>query len=452
MEKISEGQYDEMTGQPITKLLLKLSVPAILSMMITNIYNIVDTAFVGLLGTSESGATGVVFSFMSILQAVAFMCGQGSGSILARKLGKKEADEATETASTGFFLSFALGLLLSILTFIFIKPLLYILGSTDTIYPYAKIYITYIALAAPFFTSSLTLNNILRYEGKAKFGTVGMMIGAVLNIALDAIFMFGFSMGIGGAALATAISQLVSFCVLLYMFISGRTQTKISVKHIARASTVHFNILATGFPSCLRQALTSVASMLLNQCARVYGDAAVSAFSCVSKISFFSMAIAIGIGQGFQPISSFNYGAGKTSRVKKAFFTAILAEEIVLFVLSIPMYIFAPVLITLMRNDPAVIEIGVRVLRLTCIGTLFLPIGMMIEMGFQSIGSKFLAAICSSFRSGIVLIPTLLILAKYRGLAGVQEAQPLSYVIAFVICLFFCKVYLKKLSSGGIAE
>lgn len=447
-QKTAGAQFEKMTGEPITKLLIKLSIPAIISMMITNIYNLVDTAFVGQLGTSESGATGVVFSFMSILQAVAFMCGQGSGSILARRLGKKELNEATEVASTGFFLSFTLGLILSILTFIFMKPLLWVLGSTDTIYPYAKTYITYIAIAAPFFTSSLTLNNILRYEGKAKLGTVGMAVGAVLNIGLDALFIFPLKMGIRGAALATAISQFISFAILLYMFISGRTQTKISVKFLAKNKEVPFNVLATGFPSCLRQALTSVASMLLNQCARVYGDAAVSAFSCVSKISFFSMAIAIGIGQGFQPISSFNYGAKKTERVKKAFFTAILAEEIVLGVLAVPMFIFAPELIMLMRNDPAVIEIGTRVLQLTCVASLFLPVGMMTEMGYQSIGSKLLAAICSSMRSGVVLIPTLLILAKSRGLAGVQEAQPLSYVIAFAICLVFTKILLSKLSAS----
>lgn len=452
IEKTQDVQYEEMTDKPVSRLLLKLSVPAIISMMITNLYNIADTAFVGLLGTSESGATGVVFSFMSILQAVAFMCGQGSGSILARRLGTKNLKEATESASTGFFLSFSLGLLISILTFIFMDPILWILGSTKTIYPYAKTYIIYIALAAPFFTSSLTLNNILRYEGKAKLGTVGMTVGAVLNVGLDALFIFIFKMGIAGAALATAISQVVSFCILLSMFIWGKTQTKISFKHIAKSRFVHFSILATGFPSCLRQALTSISSMLLNQCAKVYGDAAVSAFSCVSKISFFSMAIAIGIGQGFQPICSFNYGAKRHERVKKAFIGSIVAEETVLFVLSIPMFIFAPQLIMLMRNDPAVIEIGVRALRLTCISSLFLPFGMMTEMGFQSIGSKFLATLCSSLRSGVVLIPTLLILASTRGLAGVQEAQPLAVVIASAIALIFYKKFLNKLSAEKLPE
>lgn len=448
-EAASTAQYEKMTEEPISRLLLHLSVPAILSMLITNFYNLVDTAFVGVLGTSQSGATGVVFSFMSILQAVAFMCGQGSGSILSRELGKRNGKSATEVASTGFFLSFGLGLLLSILTFIFMDPLLWLLGSTETIYEYAKTYIIYIALAAPFFTSSLSLNNILRYEGKAKYGTVGMMVGAVLNIALDAIFIFVFSWGIAGAAIATAISQVVSFVILLYMFVSGRTQTKISLKYIAKNRFIPLNILATGFPSCLRQGLNSISSMLLNQCAKVYGDAAVSAFSCVSKISFLATAVAIGIGQGFQPISSFNYGAEKRDRVKRAFFTAIIAEEAVLILLSIPMYIFSPELIKFMRNDPEVIEIGVRALRLLCLAAVFLPLGMMTEMAYQSIGSRVLAAVCSSFRSGIVLIPTLLVLARLRGLSGVQEAQPLSYVIAFLISLIFCTVYLKRLGSGA---
>ncbi len=441
------SQFLEMTERPIEQLLIKLSIPAIISMMITNIYNIADTAFVGMLGTSPSGATGVVFSFMAILQAVAFMCGQGAGSIMSRRLGAKKLNEATEYSSTGFFLSFGLGVLLCAGTFAFMPWLLQILGSTDTIYPYAKVYITYIAVAAPFFCSSLTMNNLLRYEGKAKLGSVGMMIGALLNILLDPILMFGLNLGIAGAGIATAFSQIVSFAVLLFMFVSGKTQTKISIKYISREIGAYLNIAATGFPSLLRQGLASVSGMLLNQSARVYGDAAISAFSAVSRVSFFSMAIAIGIGQGFQPISSFNFGAGKRERVKKAFWTAMAYEEIVLFVLSVPMFIFAPELIRMMRNDPEVIEIGKRALKLMCVASIFIPPTMMVEMGFQSIGARLLATISSSLRSGILLIPSLLILANTRGLSGIQEAQPLSFVLSFMACIFLCRIYLNKLKD-----
>lgn len=440
-------QYEKMTQQPISKLLLGLSAPTIISMMVTNIYNIVDTAFVGRLGTSQSGATGVVFGFMAILQAIAFMCGQGAGSIMSRKLGAKDIDAATKYTSTGFFLSFLLGGITGILGLIFIKPLLYVLGSTATIAPYAKIYISYILVSGPFFTSSFTMNNLLRYEGKAKFGTIGMMTGAVLNIGLDALLMFVFKLGIAGAGIATAVSQLVSFCILLSMFLRGKTQTKISIRYVAKDAHTLWNVVATGFPSLIRQGLNSIATMLLNQFAGIYGDQAVAAMSIVSRISFFSMAVAIGIGQGFQPISSFNYGAGKKKRVRKAFWGAFWAAEVTLAIISIPIFIFAGPLIKQLRDDPNVIVIGIRALRLMCIGQLFVPLSMMVEMGFQSTGAKLLATVSSSLRSGIIFIPTLIFLVYTRELAGIQEAQPVSFVITFVFCLLFCKIFLSRVQS-----
>lgn len=446
-KELQQNQFKKMTEQPIRKLLVQLSVPTIISMMVTNIYSIVDTAFVGTLGTSQSGATGIVFGFMAIIQAVAFMCGQGAGSIMSRKLGEKNREEATMYSSTGFFLSFGLGVIMGIGTFVFMTPLLRILGSTDTIMPYAKTYVSYIAVAAPFFTSSLTMNNLLRYEGKAKLGTVGMMTGAFLNIALDALLISGFHMGIEGAGIATASAQFVSFCILLYMFVSGKTQTRIGISYLTGGMQVIWNVIATGFPSLLRQGLNSIATMLLNRCAGIYGDAAVAAMSCVSRIAFFSMAVAIGIGQGFQPISSFNLGAGKKQRVRKAFWTALWGEELVLFVLAVPMMIYAAPLVQSLRDDVEVIGIGVRALRLMCASQLFIPLTMMVEMGFQSMGEKALASFCSSLRSGLLFIPSLLILVNLRGLEGVQEAQPLSMVLSFVVGIFLCRIYLNRLKD-----
>ena len=442
--ELQQKQYEKMTTEPVGKLLFTLSVPTIISMMVTNIYNLVDTAFVGTLGTSESGATGIVFSYMAILQAVAFMCGQGAGSIMSRKLGAKDLEEASKYSSTGFFLSFGLGLLMAVFSFLFLEPLLYLLGSTKTIAPYAGTYIFFILLAAPFFTSSLTMNNLLRYEGKAKLGTIGLMIGALINIGADMVLSFGCRLGIAGAGIATAGSQVVSFCILLSMFLRGKTQTRISVKYVARDVQTVWNVVATGFPSLLRQTLNSVAAMLLNKASGVYGDEAVAAMSIVSRVSFFPMAVAIGIGQGFQPISSFNFGAGKIGRVRKAFWSALTGAECVLFLISIPIFLFAGPIVGQMRNDPQVIELGIRALRLMCVGQLFVPLTMMVEMGFQSIGEKLLASLGSCLRSGLVFIPTLQILKKVRGLAGVQEAQPLSFVVTFVVCLFLCRIYLKR--------
>ena len=443
--ELQKKQFGKMTTEPVGKLLFTLSVPTIISMMVTNIYNLVDTAFVGTLGTSESGATGIVFGYMAILQAVAFMCGQGAGSIMSRKLGARDIEEATKYSSTGFFLSFVLGLVMAVLSLVFMKPLLYLLGSTETIVPYAGTYIFYILLSAPFFTSSLTMNNLFRYEGKAKFGTIGLMIGAVINIFGDIILMFGLKLGITGAGISTAVSQIISFSILLSMFLRRKTQTWISIKYVARDWKTVWNIIATGFPSLLRQALNSIAAVLLNKTAGVYGDEAVAAMSIVSRISFFPMAVAIGIGQGFQPISSFNFGANKKNRVRKAFWTALAGEECVLTLISVPIYIFAGTLVQQLRDDPQVIELGIRALRLMCVGQLFVPLTMMVEMGFQSIGEKMLASFGSCLRSGLLFIPTLLILKRARGMSGVQEAQPLSFVLTFIVCLFLCRIYLKHL-------
>lgn len=440
-------QFEKMTTEPVGKLLFQLSIPTILSMMVTNIYNIVDTAFVGVLGTSQSGATGIIFGYMAILQAVAFMCGQGAGSIMSRKLGEKKLEEATKYTSTGFFMSFFLGLMIALVSFLFIDPLLSWLGSTKTIAPYAKTYLIYILISASFFTSSLTMNNLLRYEGRAKLGTIGLMVGAVLNICGDAILMFGFKLGITGAGISTAVSQLISFLILLSMFLFGKAQTKISVKYISKNIRDLWEIAATGFPSLLRQGLNSLATILLNSASGIYGDEVVSAMSAVSRISFFPMAVAIGIGQGFQPISSFNYGANKKKRVRKAFWYAFAGAELSLILISIPVYIYSDVMIQVLRNDPQVIKVGMRALQLMCIGQFFVPLTMMVEMGFQSTGEKLLATFTSSLRSGLLFIPTLHVLAKARGVSGIQEAQPISFAFTFLVCVILCRIYLKKLEA-----
>ncbi|MDO4467991.1 MAG: MATE family efflux transporter [Bacillota bacterium] len=438
-------QYIKMTTKPIPSLIGGLAVPTILSMLVTNIYNMVDTAFVGLLGTSASGAVGVVFGYMAILQAVGFMCGQGAGSVMSRKLGAQNLDGATRYSSTGFFFSFGFGLVISIGSFLFLDPLISLLGSTKTIAPYAKTYISYIILAAPFLTASLTMNNLLRYEGRAKLGTIGLMTGSILNIFGDALFMFGMNMGIAGAGLSTCLSQIVSFSILIFMFLSGKTQTKLHWKFVAKELHTYNIIFTCGFPSLLRQSLASISTMLLNGCSAVYGDEAVAAMSIVSRISFFVLSIALGMGQGFQPVSSFNYGAGKYSRVRKGFWFTLFVAEILLISIAIPVYIYAGSCVQIFRDDPTVISYAIRALRLQCITLPALPLTMMVEMGFQSTGQRLLASIASSLRSGIIFIPTLVFMAKWRGLAGIQEAQPLAYVLSIPFCIYFIYIFLKNM-------
>ena len=439
------AQYQKMTQTPVSLLIIKLGVPTILSMLITSIYNMADTYFVGQLGTSASGAIGIVFGLMAILQAFGFMFGHGAGSILSRKLGEKVTDSASRFASTGFFLSLLFGLLIGIFGLLFITQLMYLLGSTDTILPYAKQYATYILLAAPFMTGSCVLNNILRYEGRAAFAMIGLVSGGLLNIALDPLFIFVFHMGTAGAGAATAISQCVSFFLLLLMFLLRRTQSRLSVRFISRRFSDIGNIIATGFPSLIRQGLGSISTMLLNGQAAVYGDAAVAAMSIVNRISMLIFSVGLGIGQGFQPVAAFNYGAGKFSRVRKGFWFTAAAGEILLGTAAVFCFLFATPLITLFRNDPAVISFGVPALWFQCAACLFQPFAVCTNMLFQSIGKSGLASLLSSLRNGTFFIPLILLLPALYGTLGVQITQAAADVLSFFVCVPLLLRYFKHL-------
>ena len=441
----ASSQYNRMTEESIPRLIVRLSIPTILSMLVTNIYNLVDTAFVGQLGTSESAAVGIVFGFMSILQAVGFMFGQGAGSITARLLGARDDRNASRVASTGIVCSVLLGAIISLTAFPLHHWIILTLGSTETIYPHARSYLLTILFAAPFMTGGYTLNNLLRYEGKASLGMIGLMSGAILNIALDPILMFVLHMGVAGAALATAASQVISFLILLSMFLRGRTVTRLSLKQFDPRPRVIGDIMTTGLPSMLRQVLNSVASILLNSSAAVYGDAAVAAMSIVGRISFFVFALALGIGQGFQPVCAYNSGAKKYLRLRSAYRVTVMLSEAILIVSAVLTLLFSGNLIAVFRNDPDVISIGTRALQLQMITILFLPFSMSTEMLYQSTGHRLGASFLSSARSGLFFIPSLILLSRLRGLAGIQEAQPLAYLLAFPLALFFMLRFMRRL-------
>lgn len=424
------SQFDRMTQTPVSRLVITLSVPTIISMLITNVYNLVDTAFVGQLGNAASGAVGIVFGFMAVLQAVGFLFGNGAGSIIARLLGAKDEAQASKTASTAFFSSLFFGMLVSVSCAFVLTPLVMILGSTETIAPFAKTYISYILIAAPFITASFTMNNILRYEGKAMLGMIGLGTGAVLNIAGDPILMFGCKMGIAGAGLSTCISQLIGFLVLLSMFLFGKTQCRLSAKLIKPKSFPE--ILATGLPSLLRQGLNSLSTVVLNDCSAIYGDAAVAAMSIVSRVIFFTFSFALGVGQGFQPVCGFNYGAQKYGRVKAAFRFTVILSEIIIVMMSAVLLLFPGNIIRLFRDDSTVVAFGTRALILQAVAQLVLPFCMVTEMTLQSAGKKFGASLLSILRNGLFFIPMLLILSQLRGFNGIQEAQPLATVLAVI--------------------
>ena len=295
-------QYHKMTETPIPRLILSLAAPTILSMLITSIYNLADTFFVGRISTSASGAVGVVSSLMAIIQALGFMLGHGSGTIISRRLGSQDTHAATRFASTSFFTALAFGVVLAVVGLATLPRFMMLLGSTDTILPHASAYARPILFAAPLMMSSLVMNNILRYEGKANLAMVGLVTGGLLNIALDPLFMFALGLGTAGAGIATALSQTISFGILLYMFLRGKTVSQFRLSAVTREPREFLQILAGGAPSFGRQGLNSIGGMLLNIAARSYGDAAVAGMSIVSRIFMFILSVAIGVGQGLQPV------------------------------------------------------------------------------------------------------------------------------------------------------
>lgn len=450
MSKVTNKQshYERMTTAKEGPLIIKMAIPSIVTMLVTNVYNMADTAFVGKLGTSASGAVGIVFGFMGILQAIGFLFGQGSGSILSRALGSKNQEGANRAASTGLFFSGFFSLVAMILCFIFLDPLVHFLGSTDTIAPYAKTYISYILVAAPFIVTSFTMNNILRFEGRALLGTIGLMTGGILNILGDAILMFGFHMGIAGAGLSTCISQIISFCILVSMFVRKKSQIQLSPRYIHLKLNFFGDIVGTGLPSLIRQGLNSLAVIVLNMEAAPYGDAAIAAMSIVSRIIFFVFSISLGVGQGYQPVCGFNYGAKKYDRVRNSFRFSFVVGEIAMILLSGVAFFFSGNLIGIFRDDPLVIEIGTRALRLQLLSQLVTPICVVTEMTLQSTGKKLQASILSSLKSGVLFIPLLLFLASVRGLAGIQEAQPLTNVLVLLPSLYCMFRFFQSLTDA----
>ena len=440
-------QFEKMTQTPIPKLVIQLGIPTTISMLVTSVYNMADTFFVGKDGTSASGAIGVVFGLMAIIQAFGFMFGQGAGSVSSRALGSKDVEKASRYSSTGFFAALSTGVLIMILGLIFITPLMRLLGSTDTILPYARTYAVYILLAAPFMCASCVLNNVLRFEGQALFAMVGLASGGLLNIFGDWLLMSRLHMGVTGAGISTAVSQTISFLILLTMFLRGKTSARLSIHNISRDFRDLLLICRTGFPSLVRQGLTSISTMLLNDCAGNYGDAAVAAMSIVNRICFFTFATALGIGQGFQPVCAFNYGAGKYGRVKKAFFFTFAVGEVFLGAVALIGMQFTGPLIAVFQDDPAVIEIGVVALAAQFAGQLFQPLAVCANMMFQSVGKTGIANLLSMLRSGLFFLPVLLILSALFGLAGVQYAQAIADVLTSVVALPFVIHFLRELKK-----
>ena len=447
-----EEKFQKMTTEPVQLLVGKLAVPTILSMMVTSFYNMVDTYFVGKINTSASGAVGVVFSLMAIIQAFGFMFGHGSGNFLARKLGEKKEEEAAEITNAGFVFAFSFGVIFAVAGLLNLDRLAYLLGSTDTILPYARSYMGPILVGAPWMMSSIVLNNEIRYQGNAKTAMFGIMAGAVINIGLDPLLMFGLKLGIMGAALATISGQLVSFVILL---ITTRRPENISISFKKNPFRFKYlgEIVAGGLPSLFRQGLASVAGILLNVMAKYVAgeelaDFTIAGMGIVSKLSMSLNSMVIGFGQGFQPVCSFNYGAAKYRRVKEAFLFSVKVCAALMLVISVLCYIFAPFIVERFREgDELVKEIGAFALRAQCVTWVTGVWIILTNMLLQASGRAFGATVISSARSGLCFIPVILILPRFLGITGVQISQAVADVIAFFISLGGGLYFLNKLDT-----
>ena len=445
-------QYKKMTETPIPKLILGLAAPTILSMLITSIYNLADTFFVGQISTSASGAVGVVSSLMAIIQALGFTLGHGSGTIISRSLGSRNTKAATRFASTSFFTALAVGVVLALIGLATLPGFMLLLGSTETILPHACAYARPILIAAPLMMSSLVMNNILRYEGKASFAMIGLVTGGVLNMVLDPVFIFGFGLGTAGAGIATALSQSISFCILLSMFLRGKTVSQFQLSAVTRSPAEFGTILMTGLPSFGRQGLNSIGGMLLNIAARSYGDAAVAGMSIVSRIFMFIISVAIGTGQGFQPVAGFNYGARKYRRVEKACVFTMCASFCFLSVIIAACWFNAEALIKLFRDDPEVTAIALPAFRYQCFACFLQPVIVAGNMLFQSIGKSGRATFLACCRQGVFFIPLILTLPRMFGLLGIEICQPIADVLTFVVTVPFLFPFLHQLVKTEEAE
>ena len=442
------SQYELMTQKPVPSLIIQLGIPTMISMFVTTIYNMADSYFVGQINTSASGATSVVLGLMAILQAIGFMFGHGSGSLISRMLGKKDIESAKRYSATGFYTALFIGFIVLIAGSISLTPLMYLLGSTPTILPYAKTYAFCILCAAPALVSSCVMNNILRYEGRAVFAMIGLTSGGIVNIFLDALFMVRMDMGILGAGLATAISQYLSWFILLAAFLLKKPQTSLAFKYAKFDRPTLSNIVTTGLPSLARQGLASISTMLLNNSAGVYGDAAIAAMGIAGRVCMFIFSAVLGIGQGYQPVAGFNFGAKKYRRVREGFFFTLAFGTVLLAAASIAVFFNAGECIRIFRDDPEVIKIGIPALRAQCIGLFFVPFQVCNNMMFQSIGYRFNATFLSSLRNGMFFIPVLLYFAWRYGLPGIQVSQMAADVLTCLTCVPFTVSFFAKISAA----
>lgn len=448
-ETLRDEKFISMTNAPVGKLILKMAVPAIISVMISAVYNLADTWFVSCIGEASTravAALGVIFSYQMISNAIGFFFGHGSGNFISRALGRKDRVKAAEMASTGAFSSFFCGSILALIAFCFSEPFLLLLGANQEILPEAQQYLFFIALSTPFLTTQLTLNNQLRLQGNARLGMVGIASGAILNIFLDALFIFGFDMGITGASIATAISQFTG-CIILFAMTHVGDGLPPQIKTYRPTLTNFREISAGGLPSLSRQALNAVAAVVLNRYAIQYGADPLAALSITSRLFHLVVCIAIGIGQGFQPVCGFNFGAKRFDRVREAFFFGTKANTIIMVTGFVLLNIFSSQIIQWFGSSEQSAEIAKRAIQYYALSLPLLGFVIMTEMFYQNTRQTIGASLLAMMRQGIALIPCIIVLDALFSLDGILWSQPSANFIATIIAFPFAIHLLNKIKK-----
>ena len=432
--KKTRDNYTFLTHAPIHRVIFTMAIPTIISMLSTSMYNLADTYFVGSINTQSVAAVGVSFAMMAVIQAVGFFYGHGAGNYISRQLGAKEIENAQKMAATGFVLSFLTGLLIAILGQIFLSPLCLLLGSTPTILPYTERYLGIILLGAPFMTTSLTLNNLMRFQGNTIYAMKGIMSGVLLNLLLAPLLILYFEMGITGAAIATLISQCFGCAMLFWMTHKGQN-IRIHLKNFTPSKAFAKEIIFGGTPSLSRQGLGSISTLVLNVAAGAYGDAAIAGMSIVTRIAFFTYAVVIGLGQGFQPLCGFCYGAKFYARVRDAFYFCIKCGTTFLSVCAIIGFIFSENIVELFRSDPDVVAVGSIALKGQVIIFPLVATIVLTNMLMQTLRKPIRANLVAAARSGLFFIPLIFILPHFWGLLGVEMCQAWADVCSFLMAV-----------------
>jgi putative MATE family efflux protein len=442
-------RYDMMINWPMHRVVPKIAIPSIISMMVSMFYNMADTYFVSKINTAATAAVGINVSLMFIIQAIGMTFGAGCMSYISRLLGQKNRDRASKAISTGFFSTIVISTVFAVVSLIFLNGLMHLLGATETILPYSRDYGSYILLGAPFIAASFVMDSALRGEGLSKIAMIGVTTGAVLNVFLDPLFIFTFKLGVAGAAIATIIGQIVSFFILLTMYLKHKSLLHLSARNVTLEGEMFKEIFKIGFPSFIRVALNSLATITMNWSAGAFGDAAIAAMSVHTRIVMFGNAALIGLGQGYSPVAGYNYGAKRFDRVWKSFWFTITTAEVGMFILSTLLFIFAPNLMMLFRpDDTEVIRIGTMALRFNAISIPLQALNVISNMTFSALGHGFQAGVMALSRQGLFFIPAALILPKILGVTGVALIPSVADASALIVTLVLMLPFKMKLNRA----